>query len=323
MANPWNKIFNFGTVSVFLLGILILASSPLSERGGDFCFLNLPQTPRSNQNLILTQNLSTAIEFPDLSLIKGTSLKAVSPPNLFRSEVLGILVGGEEKRDITEYIVKEGDNLWSIAKDFGISTETITFVNNLENSLLKPGQKLIILPVDGVLHLVEKGDILEDLAKKYDVEPEKIIAFNQLSEDGDLFLDELLIIPGGKMPAKSKPANQTKIAKTPGRKYNYPWGYCTWWVEHKRPIPASWGDARNWLTRAIGSGFDVCQGSSCSPRVGAIISLKAFHPLGHVAYVEEVKGDTVIFSEMNYYQFGQMNYRRLKIGNSRILGYIY
>jgi len=45
--------------------------------------------------------------------------------------------------------------------------------------------------------------------------------------------------------------------------------------------------------------------------------------LGHVAYVEEVRGDTVIFSEMNYYQFGEMNYRRVKIGDSRIKGYIY
>lgn len=319
MTNTWNKIFNFGTISLFLFGILILASPSRS----DFCFLNLPQTPRNNQNLILTQNLSSSIEFPDLSLIKRTSLKGVSPPNLFQSEVLGIIVGEEEKRDITEYIVKEGDNLWSIAKNFAISSETIISANDLENSLLKPGQKLIILPVDGVLHLVEKGDILEDLAKKYNAEPEKIIEFNQLSGDGDLFLDELLIIPGGRMPAESKPASQTKIVETSGRKYNYPWGYCTWWVEHKRPIPASWGDARNWLTRAIASGFDVCQGSSCSPRVGAIISFKTSHPLGHVAYVEEVKGDTVIFSEMNYYQFAQMNYRRLKIGDSRIRGYIY
>jgi surface antigen len=323
MTKSWNKIFNFGTIAMVLFGILIFAS-PFFERGSDFYFLDFPNAPGNDQDLILTQNLSSAIEFPDLSLVERTSLKGLSPPNLFRSEVLGTIVGEEEKRDITEYIVKEGDNLWSIAKNFGISKETIISVNNLEDSLLKSGQKLIILPVDGVLHLVKEGDTLGDLAKKYNVEPEKIIAFNQLSEDGDLFLDELLILPGGKMPAKIKPVSQRKIAETPGRQSNYPWGYCTWWVEHKRPIPGSWGNAKNWLDRALASGFDVCLGSNCPARVGAIISLKTFfHPLGHVAYVEEVKGDTVIFSEMNYYQFGQINYRRLKIGDPRIKGYIY
>ncbi len=286
--------------------------------------MDLPTNNQNSQNLFLNQNITSPIEFPDLALIQGLSLKAVSPPNIFRSEVLGTLVeDGEEKREIIEYEVKEGDSVWTIARNFGLSTETIISANDIKNSILKPGQRLIILPLDGVMHLVKEGDRLEDLAKKYKVDAEKIVEFNGLSEDGDLFLGELLIIPGGKMPIELKGGTRTKFAALSDRKHYYPWGWCTWWVEHKRPIPTSFGNAKNWLNNAIASGFNVCKGSACAPEAGAVISLKTSNPLGHVAYVEEVKGDTVIFSEMNYYQFGEMNYRRVKIGDSRIKGYIY
>jgi surface antigen len=310
----------FGTISIILFGILMLIS-PSKE---NFSFLDLPTNNQNSQNLFLNQNITSPIEFPDLALIQGLSLKAVSPPNIFRSEVLGTLVeDGEEKREIIEYEVKEGDSVWTIARNFGLSTETIISANDIKNSILKPGQRLIILPLDGVMHLVKEGDRLEDLAKKYKVDAEKIVEFNGLSEDGDLFLGELLIIPGGKMPTELKGGTRTKFAALSDRKHYYPWGWCTWWVEHKRPIPTSFGNAKNWLNNAIASGFNVCKGSACAPEAGAVISLKTSNPLGHVAYVEEVKGDTVIFSEMNYYQFGEMNYRRVKIGDSRIKGYIY
>lgn len=286
--------------------------------------MDLPSNDLNNQNLFLNQNSAAQFEFPDLALIEGLSLRGVSPPNIFRSEVLGTLTEeGAEKREIQEYEVKKGDSLWSIAKNFQLSPETIIGANDIKNSLIKPGQKLTILPVDGVMHLVKEGDRLEDLSKKYRAEAKKIIEFNGLSEDGYLFLGELLIVPGGEMPTEPKVQEIKRFADLSGKKHYYPWGWCTWWVEHKRDIPASWGNARSWLDRAMVSGYEVCKGSNCAPEVGAIISLKGSTPMGHVAYVEEVKGDTVIFSEMNYYQFGEMNYRRLKIGQSSIRGYIY
>lgn len=322
-----NPLLHFGTLSVFLFLILFIAS-PSTLSKGNFYFSSeisdAPSAAQSTQNLFLNQSLAAPLEFPDLSLIQDSSLKGVSPPNVFRSETLGTLGDGyEEKKEVVEYVVQDGDSLWSIAQKFGVSKETIIWANDVKNSLIKPDQKLLILPVDGVMHLVKEGDRLEDLAKKYKADEKKIIEFNQLSEDEYLFLGELLIIPGGKMPNAPKEGQRVKFADMSGRKHYYPWGWCTWWVEHKRAIPTSWGNAINWLDRAAAQGFDVCKGSRCSPKAGAIISVATQNPKGHVAYVEEVKDDVVIFSEMNYLRLGNINSRRMKIGDSRIKGYIY
>lgn len=45
---------------------------------------------------------------------------------------------------ITGYIVKEGDELWDLAKRFSTTTEGIMEVNDLENSEIKPGDKILI-----------------------------------------------------------------------------------------------------------------------------------------------------------------------------------
>ena len=76
-------------------------------------------------------------------------------------------VGADVKTDVTEYEVKAGDNLTSIAQNFGISISTITSANNLtSSSKLKVGQKLVILPVSGVLHYVKAGDTITGIAAR-------------------------------------------------------------------------------------------------------------------------------------------------------------
>ncbi len=266
-------------------------------------------------------------ELPDLVLVQKNSLQSL-PSSFLASKSFATLIGKiePEKREILEYEVKEGDSLWSISQKFGISIETIVWANDLENLLIKPGQKLLILPVSGVIHIVKEGESLEEIAKKYKANFEDILEFNEISEN-EIFPNQLLIIPGGKMPFVQKiessvPLSQLSTNNFFGKSHAYPFGQCTWWVAQKRPVP-SWGNAREWLSRAPLSGYPVCKGNDCQPQVGAIISLKTSNPLGHVGYVERIEDGKVIFSEMNYIGWGKVNYRSLKIGDPRILGYIY
>ncbi|OGY53506.1 MAG: hypothetical protein A2912_05995 [Candidatus Buchananbacteria bacterium RIFCSPLOWO2_01_FULL_40_23b] len=129
----------------------------------------------------------------------------ILPPALSGSGALvkPIISPAEEqlrRRDqIVYYTVQIGDTISEIADKFGISVNTILWENNLSAySLIRPSDKLTILPTSGLQHKVVRGETLNIIAKKYGVEPEKIIEFNKLASAADIRLGEKLMIPGGK-----------------------------------------------------------------------------------------------------------------------------
>lgn len=137
-----------------------------------------------------------------LNVVGEVFFQSFGPSFLISGKTLG-MIGNSflVSREIREYIVKEGDNLWKIAKNFNLSLETLLWANNLTSkSTIKPGQKLIILPVSGILHVVKKGDTLSEIASFYKIEIDKILFFNGLSETDKIYPGDLLIIPGGKKP---------------------------------------------------------------------------------------------------------------------------
>jgi murein DD-endopeptidase MepM/ murein hydrolase activator NlpD len=117
---------------------------------------------------------------------------------------------GELRRQgIITYTVRTGDTLYDIAKKFGISADTIMWASGrLEDhpDLLKIGQVLTILPIDGVYHTVVQGDTLESIARQYKVDVSAIIEckYNNLESPYKLSLGQKLIVPGGKKPYKPR-----------------------------------------------------------------------------------------------------------------------
>ena len=169
--------------------------------------LNFSFREPENQELFLEQKILSFTESPELKIIQENSFQASSLPSSASFKVLGALgrVESNISREITEYIVQPGDNLSKIAENFGISLNTIFWANDLnKNSKILEGQKLIIPPVSGVIHLVQKGDTLSGLAKKYKTDLDKIIIFNELSQDGEIFIGDILVIPDGIKPAQVK-----------------------------------------------------------------------------------------------------------------------
>lgn len=135
----------------------------------------------------------------DLAIIQENSLLAPNSPligDIFRSF----------RKEVVTYLVKSGDNPEKIALSLGLNTDTLLWANNLKDGdLIRPGDKLIILPINGVRIKVVSGDSVGSLAKKYQGKSEEIIAFNSLPADGSLKVGDFIIIPGGEMPAPSKP----------------------------------------------------------------------------------------------------------------------
>ncbi len=121
------------------------------------------------------------------------------------------------RTSIVLYEVQPGDVLGGISEKFGISINTILSANNLNaRSYIRPGQKLTILPVDGVVHTVARGDTILRVAQTYGAKSENIVAFNELEQNGvSIKIGQQLIVPGGVRP-QPKPVSQPQgIASKP------------------------------------------------------------------------------------------------------------
>lgn len=105
----------------------------------------------------------------------------------------------EVPTDEVIYIVKAGDNLYSIARDYNVTVDEIKSANFLSSNLLNIGQKLIIptkpieYPSDIIVHTIVSGDNLYSLANRYNTSVEEIRAVNNLSTNLLSIGQELLI----------------------------------------------------------------------------------------------------------------------------------
>jgi murein DD-endopeptidase MepM/ murein hydrolase activator NlpD len=216
-----------GITAVILFGVLIYTSccliSNTPSNNKETLAYNLDDIKKAeNQpfDLFLDDIQNAKIESPDFVLIQKNSLISSCPPVMVSAQSLGTIAGEDEpatRKEVIEYTVQAGDNLLKIAENFNISLNTILWANNLTSSAkLKEGQKLIILPVSGVIHYVASGDTISQVALKYKAEADKIISFNELADEKDIAFGDILIIPDGTMPA-SRPAStytETPIANS-------------------------------------------------------------------------------------------------------------
>ncbi len=123
-----------------------------------------------------------------------------------------------QRDEIETYIVQPGDTISGIADKFGISVSTILWENNLTSrSLIRPGNKLTILPVTGVSHTVKSGENLSYIAQKYGVESASILSANKLASVSTLKIGQKLMIPGGQQqyvaPARTTSSSSSAITK--------------------------------------------------------------------------------------------------------------
>ena len=159
-------------------------------------------TEANSQNVPLLQSvvnfdLNASVGGGDI-LDDGEALVSENGPSGTLADIDDTVNTGQ----ISKYVVRKGDSLSSIAKMYGVSTNTIIWANNVTASSIKEGQTLVILPVSGTLHAVVKGDTLKSIAKKYKADSGEILQFNGLDSSSLLAIGDIIIIPDGEGVAK-------------------------------------------------------------------------------------------------------------------------
>jgi murein DD-endopeptidase MepM/ murein hydrolase activator NlpD len=205
----WKSPFFYAFLGVVCLvvGGIFLSSSPHKTFSSQSNFLDESQ--------YLFPQTNSPSKIVDLNIIESAFLEPAAPAFLVKGKVFGALGETLQNKEITQYIVQPGDTLSSIAQEFNISLETLLWANNLTmNSVIKPGQKLVILPVSGVLHIVREGETLSEISQIYQTKVEDIVEFNELEDEGKIYAGDLLIIPGGKKPKREQKYVQVPLSQS-------------------------------------------------------------------------------------------------------------
>ena len=117
-----------------------------------------------------------------------------------------------------EYIVKSGDTVYGISKQFGVEAIEISKLNNLYSSNIKVGQVLKIPNKQGnnpnglFTYTVKKGDSLYSIARVYETTVDEIIKLNHLTST-NLSIGQQLSIPETDFSVTTKPNYITYTVK--------------------------------------------------------------------------------------------------------------
>lgn len=136
----------------------------------------------------------------------GTMTTVLSAATDITGADVQTIASEKPRRDVESYTVVSGDTLSSIAKKYGVDTDSIAYLNDFDDSkILRPGDVIKIPPVSGIIVTVKSGDTIASLAKKYGLpSPQPIVdwPYNSFVNDETFSLaaGQQLVIPGGKPP---------------------------------------------------------------------------------------------------------------------------
>jgi murein DD-endopeptidase MepM/ murein hydrolase activator NlpD len=130
-----------------------------------------------------------------------------SHSEIARSIVSQITIPARNSDWVTQYTIKKGDSVNSIAREFGLKDGSIVWGNTDlladDANFLQPGQSLIILPVDGAFYKWKQSDNLESVAATWNTTVDAILNWpgNELNPLApSIAPGQWLILPGGWKP---------------------------------------------------------------------------------------------------------------------------
>ena len=194
------------TALVIIVGIVaFLAWTRISERKN-------PGTAMiTNTQEAGSTESPTAVPEQDITVaLKPFAGGGALDEGVYRVASLYTTIPTRPRSDVITYTVQTGDSLFSIADAYGLKPETLLWGNFavLQDNphMLKPGQVLNILPVDGTYYEWQEDDDLQKVADFFKVDPEQILEYpgNRFDltmasvDNPEIEPGQWLIVPGGK-----------------------------------------------------------------------------------------------------------------------------
>ncbi len=165
------------------------------------------ETPTATPTLILTE---TPTSTPTETLVPPTETPTATPT------LLPTATPAPTATPLPctfTYVVRRGDTLWSIARRYGTTVEAIAQANGIINpNYIWVGQVLCIpggapppTPYPPAVYIVQPGDTLWSIARRYGTTVEAIAWANGIINPNYIYVGQRLVIPGGVVPPPSGP----------------------------------------------------------------------------------------------------------------------
>lgn len=170
-------------------GLLPSLSAPTAQAG---------EVAGAASSMGMADGASTALSADEALLLEYISPEFAAPADAVDIANLPL----PRAVEISSYTVRKGDSISSISRQFGRSPDSILSMNGIKNAKsLKIGTELKIPSMDGLLHVVAKGESLGSIAKRYKVELTLLADANDLGST-TLKVGQSLFIPGAKLGAE-------------------------------------------------------------------------------------------------------------------------
>lgn len=133
--------------------------------------------------------------------------------------IIGLIITGVTATTVsaaTDYEVKKGDNLWTIAHHNNTTVEKLKDINELDSSLIHPKQMLKLDEAEPEYYIVEKGDSLGEISRGYgdEVTVENLKAWNNLNSDLIIIGQQLVVNDASELNTEQVAAEQANADST-------------------------------------------------------------------------------------------------------------
>jgi murein DD-endopeptidase MepM/ murein hydrolase activator NlpD len=168
----------------------------------------------------------TVIAAPELERLGALALAKPRPPlvaaaSLATSQRAVVIARGtpvtalrKDPPGLRLHTVTSGETLLSVAADYGVTPQTLAYNNGIKDTAqVRPGQSLVIPPIDAAIHVVRDGETLTGIAASFGADADTVRAVNSVAfEPADVTAGRVLLIP---MPEGRYPGFRLVVRDAP------------------------------------------------------------------------------------------------------------